>query len=79
MKMSGSESDSEEDQSVETVGLPGRRKSFTLTYKQEVLKYCAEFSLHKAAAHFHLDRKTIRMWKKQSEEIKEITEIGLFF
>ena len=47
-----------------------KKRKFDIKFKEEVLRYAAEYSGEKAAKHFNVDSRQIRYWKKQKNELQ---------
>jgi hypothetical protein len=63
----------EEETEIEVVPSKKRkiRRSYTLKEKLEAMDYAQKHSIKGASLHFKVDRKRIREWKDQKDELKK--------
>lgn len=60
------------NQSTSTAGKrKSTHKSHSTDLKLEAIQYSKDHSIHKAANHFKVDRKTIREWRDKEKELLE--------
>lgn len=55
--------------SFQSTLIPRRIRSYTVNEKLQVLKYAKENSINAANKHFNIDRKCIRQWKKNEQDL----------
>ncbi|CAG8827434.1 20903_t:CDS:1, partial [Gigaspora rosea] len=51
-------------------------RSFTITFKLEVIAYAEDTSNRSAAKFYNVDRKRVQEWRKQKTELEAVTNKG---
>jgi hypothetical protein len=55
--------------STSSVLIPRQIRSYTINEKLEVLKYVKEHSINAASRQFNIDRKCIRQWARNEQDL----------
>ena len=58
------------EESSELSSHKGRKRSFTMQFKQEVVEFASEHSNRSAAQRFNVEQKRVREWKDNFDKIK---------